>query len=495
MEEALETGFRRGVRGHRSLLVSGVLVLLIGGLGLVAGHAAGQQAREVHRDDRLSLQLTLAGLVEQYVMLSAAEVADALAEQGPWSPAAGDPRSAERLAALVKETRSLDAGAILVGPMGAPLASWSPDGALPEPDDPGWRPLRATALSGRGVLPLSGVLDTASGPRLAMGLPVQLADGKRGLVLGLWDARKGPLQQYVSELVYGETGHGYVIDAAGRAVAGPEPSVVGELLPLPQLRKAVSEGTSGIVDSADEQPLVTSYARTGELGWTALTPQSREEFQGALERSSQLVQVAVVALLLIAGAGLVVLSRKREAAMEVVALRDDLTGIYNRRGWFLLAEHELERAHRQGSPRVLFFVDVDGLKQVNDVLGHREGDRAIVDAAAVLSAASRASDLVGRLGGDEFVLLLGDDGQAEAARDRLLDALARHNAGSDAGFELRMSIGAEVWFPEAACTLGELVRRADEQMYTDKTSRPARHDGVLRVPPQRAETASAEQLD
>lgn len=178
--------------------------------------------------------------------------------------------------------------------------------------------------------------------------------------------------------------------------------------------------------------------------------------------------------------------RKRESALESVALRDELTGLYNRRGWFVVAEHELERARRAHSARVLLFVDLDGLKQVNDKLGHREGDRAIADAAAVLQSASRSSDIIGRLGGDEFVLLLGDDGQAEGARRRMSAALDEHNARSGAGFELRLSIGAEVWFPDEACSLDELVRRADEEMYAEKASRPQRGDGVIRLPDPRS---------
>ena len=85
------------------------------------------------------------------------------------------------------------------------------------------------------------------------------------------------------------------------------------------------------------------------------------------------------------------------------------------------------------------------------------------------------------------MLLLGEDGQAEGARRRLVEALTAHNARSGAGFELRLSIGAEVWFPDEACTLDELVRRADEEMYADKTSRPDRAEGLLRLPVQRAE--------
>ncbi len=479
-------GSRRGLRRHAGLLVSGGLVALIGVLGLVAGHTAGNQAREVHRDDRMALQLNLAGLVEQYTLVSAAEVSDAATADGPWSTTRGDPASVRRLKGVVDTTRSLDAGAVLMSPLGTPLAAWTAGPVLPEPDDSGWVPLRAAATSGKGTLPLSGVLSAGREDLLAMGLPVPLADGTRGLLIGLWKARAGGLQTYVSKLKYGETGHGYVVDGDARVIAGPRPELVGTVLPLPSVREAVESSPQGIVDG---DGLVSSYARAGSTGWTAATAQDRDEFEGVLIRSGQRVEAAVVALLLIAGASLVFMNRKREAALESVALRDELTGLYNRRGWFVLAEHELERARRAHSARVLLFVDLDGLKQVNDKLGHREGDRAIADAARVLQSASRSSDIVGRLGGDEFVLLLGDDGQAEGARRRLITGLDEHNARSGAGFELRLSIGAEVWFPDEACSLDELVRRADEEMYAEKASRPQRGDGVIRLPDQRAGAA------
>lgn len=488
----MEFGARRGLRRHLSLLVSGGLVLLIGGLGLVAGQSAGDQAREVHRADRMTLQHNLAGLVEQYTRISAAEVVDALAVAGPWDTDPGNPATVARLKLLVERTRALDAGAVLVRPTGQPLAAWSRGGPLPAQDDPGWVPLRKAAAAADGTLPLSGILRSGDTGLLAVGLPVPLSDGTRGLVLGLWDARAGGLQTYVSKLVYGKTGHGYVLDGTGRVIAGPSDDLVGEQLPRPELRAAITRGESGIVDTDDGGTrLVSSYARAGDTGWIAATSQDWSEFEGALLRSSRLVEAAVVALLLIAGAGLVVLHRKREAALESVALRDELTGLYNRRGWFVLAERELERARRAHSARVLLFIDLDGLKQVNDALGHREGDRAIADAADVLRAASRSSDLVGRLGGDEFVLLLGENDQADGARRRLVEALVTHNERSGAGFELRLSIGAEVWFPDEACTLDELVRRADEEMYAEKSSRPNRADGLLRLPVQRTEAAEA----
>jgi diguanylate cyclase (GGDEF)-like protein len=480
---------RTGLRRHVSLLVSGGLALMIGSLGLIAGHAEGKQARDVHRADRLALQQRLAGLVEHFAFLSAAEVKHALASRArPWSARARDPATTRRLQELVARTRALDAGALLLSATGEPLAQWSTTGSLPSPDDPGWAPLRAAVQRADGTPPVSGLLRSRDTALLAMALPVSLDDGSRGVVVGLWDARLSGLQQYVSKLAYGRTGHGYVVDSSGAILAGPESLDIGTVLPLTRQWRDVLRGGSGILATDTGDRLIISYARAGSTGWTALTPEDRDDFEGALARSSQRVQVLLVALLLISGTGLVVLHFKREAALKTFALYDELTGVCNRRGWFALAEHELTRARRQGTPRVLLFVDLDGLKQINDHLGHREGDRAIVAAAQVLTAATRASDLVGRLGGDEFVLLLGDGGQVDVARQRVLEALADQNRRSGADFELRLSLGAEVWLPESPTTLPELVRRADVQMYDDKTSRPSRSDGVIRVP-QHAESA------
>lgn len=488
---------RRGLRRHLSLLVSGVLVLVMGSLGLLAGHLAGQQALEVHREDRLQLQVRLAGLVEQYTHLIGAEVVDRLAPSPVWSTQPGDPATVARLEELVEAARSLDFGAVLLGPTAQPLAGWSTTGAFPSRDDPGWEPLRAAVRAAKpGVLPLSGVMDVGDRKVLALAVPAALADGTRGLLIGLWEPARAALQQYVSDLQYGSTGRGYALDATGLVIAAPTPDAMGKPLPLAGLRAglAARDDDAGILDTDDDDGLVTSYAQAGDTGWMAVTPQSRDEFEGALKRSSLWVDVALVGLILAAGTGLVVLHRKREAALEVVSLRDELTGLYNRRGWFLLAEHELVRARRTATARVLLFIDLDGLKLVNDSLGHREGDRAIVAAASVLRAASRASDLVGRLGGDEFVLLLGNDGQAGAARRRLLDALDAHNTGSGAGFELRLSVGTEVWLRDEDCSLDELVRRADAGMYADKASKPHRGVGLLRLPAQRdaGETSSVE---
>jgi diguanylate cyclase (GGDEF)-like protein len=476
-----------------SLVVSIGLVAVIGGVGLLAGQRAGEQARDVHRADRLTLQQMLGGLTEKYALLSAGEMLDALGgmpETGApaWSAAPGDADTVARLDALVAATDGLDAGAVLVGPLGERLGAYSADGAFPAADDPGWRPLRAAVLRRDGTLPVSDVMRQRDEPVQAMALPVRLSDGRVGLVIGLWYARTSGLQQYVAGLHTGSTRRGYVVDSVGNVIAGLDPRQIGEPLPFPGVRERLTERTSGVLDSTEGgEDYVTTFARAGSLGWTSLGVQPAADFEGALVKSSRLAQATLVLLLLAAGSGLVALHRKREAALRAVALRDELTGVYNRRGWFAVAEHELERARRCNGDRVLLFVDVDGLKQVNDTLGHREGDRAIMAAAAVLKAASRSSDLAGRLGGDEFVLLLSDDGDVDVARRRVLDALAEHNERSSAGFELQLSVGAEVWFPTSGWTLDELVRRADDGMYEVKKSRPSRHEGVIRLPQPRHE--------
>ena len=91
---------------------------------------------------------------------------------------------------------------------------------------------------------------------------------------------------------------------------------------------------------------------------------------------------------------------KAEAEVRQLSLTDELTGLYNRRGFFLLAEQQLKIARRTQTPCCVLFADLDGLKKINDTIGHELGDRAIVDAAQILKETFRDADIVARLGGD-----------------------------------------------------------------------------------------------
>jgi diguanylate cyclase (GGDEF)-like protein len=166
----------------------------------------------------------------------------------------------------------------------------------------------------------------------------------------------------------------------------------------------------------------------------------------------------------------------REEMLRDLSLHDDLTGLYNRRGLLALAEQMVREAERSRRGFDVVFVDLDGLKRINDTLGHPEGDRAIRDAAEVIRASFRESDVVARLGGDEFAVLVrndpthgGDPGDAvEAATARLRDAIARHNASADRPFELSMSLGVTGFDPTAPRSVESLLETADQLMYVQK---------------------------
>lgn len=476
----------RRLRRHLPLVVSVTLVLLLGGVGLWAGGAAGEQAMSVHRADRVALQQTLGDLTGQYSQVLGAELLDILSTQASaglaaWAGTPGAAADAARLQQIVRGSRALNAGAVLLSPTGTPVNASTDAARLPSPQDPGWAPFRASIAAGKRTLPVSGVLTAPGGPVVAVAVPVGLPQGT-GLLVGLSYLRTGALQRYVEQLANTDGRRGYVVDARGLVLSAPTAAEVGKPLRYPGVLRAATAGRAGFAEVADgRQRLVVSFAPAKNTSWTTLTVQGAGQFSGALTSSARRAKVALVALLLIAGTSLLVLHRKREAALRDAAVCDELTGLYNRRGWFAVAEHEIERARRTGERRGLLFIDVDGLKQVNDVLGHREGDRAIVDAANVLRGCARTSDVLGRLGGDEFVLLLGQEGDPAVVRARVLEALEGHNAGSGARFELRLSIGGEIWYPDDAITLDELVQRADGRMYADKTARPGRHEGLVRT--------------
>jgi diguanylate cyclase (GGDEF)-like protein len=156
--------------------------------------------------------------------------------------------------------------------------------------------------------------------------------------------------------------------------------------------------------------------------------------------------------------------------LRQLATVDELTGLANRRGFFALGEHELLVAARTRSAVALLFVDVDGLKKVNDELGHSTGDLLLKEAADVIRETIRASDLAGRLGGDEFcVLLMGDpELDPERALERMRTTTALHNERPGREFHLSLSIGLSAISAGRSVTLEELIDAADEGMYEDK---------------------------
>jgi len=164
-----------------------------------------------------------------------------------------------------------------------------------------------------------------------------------------------------------------------------------------------------------------------------------------------------------------------ERELRYLALTDDLTCLYNRRGFFAAATQHLKLARRNSQSSLLLFCDVDNLKKINDSCGHKEGDLALVRTADALEEAFRDSDILARLGGDEFaVLILDASNQDEAViLSRLEKALKKSNAG-ESRYELSLSVGVARFDPQNAVSLGELMEQADRDMYEQKRRRPGR---------------------
>jgi diguanylate cyclase (GGDEF)-like protein len=159
-----------------------------------------------------------------------------------------------------------------------------------------------------------------------------------------------------------------------------------------------------------------------------------------------------------------------QGELRKLATVDELTGLSNRRGFFSLANQQLLLAARTRSAVALLFIDTDGLKRVNDELGHSVGDALLVEAADVIRETIRASDLAARLGGDEFCVLLMGDPELDAQRvvQRMRETEATHNARPGRAFRVCLSIGLSSLPPGRTVTLEELIDAADEGMYADK---------------------------
>jgi diguanylate cyclase (GGDEF)-like protein len=148
--------------------------------------------------------------------------------------------------------------------------------------------------------------------------------------------------------------------------------------------------------------------------------------------------------------------RLREQAIE-----DELTGLLNRRGWWEAGGRELAQADRTKKPVALLVLDLDNLKEINDTMGHDEGDRVLIEIAERMRGALRAADVIARMGGDEFVALMPD-----TSLDQALIACQRmHEAIPDRG---RFSAGVAIW--DGQENLDELMRRSDVALYAAKAT-------------------------
>jgi diguanylate cyclase (GGDEF)-like protein/PAS domain S-box-containing protein len=210
-------------------------------------------------------------------------------------------------------------------------------------------------------------------------------------------------------------------------------------------------------------------------------------------RDGQEIPVEVSASLTEVDGELLVLSISRDIAgrkraerrLEQLSLHDELTGLKNRRGFYVLLPEQGKHARRSGAHVVVLYADIDGFKAINDRLGHKRGDDVLKALAEALGVAFRETDLIARLGGDEFCIVAESPSEPAALAQRLDEAIVA--AGEDVGLSISLSYGMVVTDWRGLEDPDELLTRADMLMYEAKRARQAEtHD----EPPQELATGA-----
>ena len=164
-----------------------------------------------------------------------------------------------------------------------------------------------------------------------------------------------------------------------------------------------------------------------------------------------------------------------EMEIHTLSLRDELTGLYNLRGFYMLAEQALRLAKRAKRPFSVIYVDLDNLKATNDLLGHQTGSKFLTETSEILRTTFRETDVLGRIGGDEFAVAGHFSRSAIAgAIQRLETCCEEKNAKEGRGYPLSFSVGHVTTAETGTETLDELLARADEAMYMAKRGKKSR---------------------
>lgn len=157
-------------------------------------------------------------------------------------------------------------------------------------------------------------------------------------------------------------------------------------------------------------------------------------------------------------------------SIRALSFKDELTDVYNRRGFITLVQGEMELAKRMKKGFILFLIDLDYLKKINDTYGHNYGDQTLKTIAECLKGTFRGYDIIGRLGGDEFAVAAFNAllENAISIKERFLQKLKSHPFTLEAPFSLTVSVGITHFDGSKLFTLDELLQQADEDLYQEK---------------------------
>jgi diguanylate cyclase (GGDEF)-like protein len=153
-----------------------------------------------------------------------------------------------------------------------------------------------------------------------------------------------------------------------------------------------------------------------------------------------------------------------------LSFNDDLTGLYNRRGFLTLTQHQIKLACRTGKFFLVAFIDLDGLKQINDTFGHQEGNHALVETANILRDSFRQCDILARIGGDEFAVFVADATQdnGDIVKQRVQQKLELCNTDPSRRYQLSFSVGVVPANGSNGCDIEQILVQADAAMYEQK---------------------------
>ncbi|HET9947583.1 MAG TPA: diguanylate cyclase, partial [Longimicrobiales bacterium] len=260
------------------------------------------------------------------------------------------------------------------------------------------------------------------------------------------------------------------------------------LEPVSELSQALARLSQGGFDAillslelADSRGMVTfdrTYAFAPDVPIIVLTEQPDEEtavttVQGGAQ--DYLVKSEITPSMLVRAVRHAIERHRLFSALRSLSLIDDLTGLYNRRGFTDLGEQYLKLARRSGRGVTMVYLDLDRFKTINDSLGHHVGDRALLKVADILRATFRRSDIIARLGGDEFGVLALEaaDESAELLVQRLRERVAEFNQSSPEPYQLSVSIGMAHHDDDLRVRLEDMVAEADSDMYREKHGKRA----------------------
>jgi len=161
---------------------------------------------------------------------------------------------------------------------------------------------------------------------------------------------------------------------------------------------------------------------------------------------------------------------KLQEKLLKMSVTDELTGLYNRRGFFALIEQQLKLSNRQKNVLYLLFADLDNLKVINDAYGHEAGDQVLIETAKILRDTFRDSDIIARIGGDEFIIVpVGTtEDDTTIATARLHQNVVLYNAEKKRPYALSISVGIAKFDSNSPCSVDELIHHADKSMYAQK---------------------------